>query len=215
VEREQVEILAKVLQLPSMPNQDPRVDAYIAQAADFAKPVLNRIRKLVHAACPDVTETIKWSSPFYEHKGILLATPAFKKHCALIFWKSGLIFRGLPANENPKTKLRRITSAADLPGDEILTGYIRKAMELNEAGIKTPSRAKPKTKKQIAVPDYFLAALQKSKQALAGFEGLSPSCRREYVEWITEAKREETRAKRLKTATEWIAKGKSRNWKYQ
>ena len=198
-----------------MPNKDSRVDAYIAQAADFAKPVLNRIRKLVHAACPDVTETIKWSSPFYEHKGILLATPAFKKHCALIFWKGGLIFRGLPAKENPKTKLRRITAASDLPDDEILTGYIRKAVELNEAGIKTPPRASPKPNKEIAVPDYFLAALKKNKKALAGFENLSPSCRREYVEWITEAKREATRAKRLKTAIEWIAKGRSRNWKYQ
>ncbi len=198
-----------------MPNKDPRVDAYIAKAADFAKPVLNRIRVLVHAVCPHVTETIKWSAPFYEHNGILLATPAFKKHCALIFWKGRLIFSGLPANKNPKTRFRRITAASDLPADEILTGYIRKAVELNDAGIKTPARARPKPKKEIAVADYFLAALQKNKKALAGFESLSPSCRREYVEWITEAKREETRAKRLKTAIEWIAKGKSRNWKYQ
>jgi uncharacterized protein YdeI (YjbR/CyaY-like superfamily) len=198
-----------------MPNLDPRVDTYIAQAADFAKPVLTRIRKLVHAACPEVTETIKWSTPFYEHKGILLATPAFKRHCALVFWKGRLIFRGLPAKENPKARLRRITSLADLPGDEILTGYIRKAVELNEAGIKPPARAKPKAKKEVAVPDYFVAALKKNQKALAVFEAFSPSCRREYVEWITEAKREETRTQRLKTAMEWIAKGKSRNWKYQ
>jgi hypothetical protein len=182
--REQVEILPKVIQLQPMPNQDPRVDAYIAQAADFAKPVLNRIRKLVHAPCPDVTETIKRSTPFYEHKGILLATPAFKKHCALIFRKGRLIFSGLPAKENPTKALRRITAAADLPDDEILTGYIRKAVELNEAGIKTPARAKPKAKREIALPDYFLAALKKIKKALAGFASLSPSCRREYVEWI-------------------------------
>jgi uncharacterized protein YdeI (YjbR/CyaY-like superfamily) len=198
-----------------MPNKDPRVDAYIAKAAAFAKPVLNRIRKLVHAACPDATETIKWSSPFYEHKGILLATLAFKKHCALIFWKGRLIFSGLPAKENPKTRFRRITAASDLPDDEILTGYIRKAVELNEAGIKTPTRAKPKAKKQIAVPEYFLAALKQNKKAQAGFESLSPSCRREYVEWISEAKREETRATRLKAAIGWIAKGRARNWKYQ
>ncbi len=215
VERERVEIFAEVLQLPPMPNQDPRVDAYIAKAADFAKPILIRIRRLVHAACPTVTETVKWSTPFYEHKGILLATPAFKKHCALIFWKGRLIFRGLPAKENPKTRFRRIIAASDLPGDETLTGYIRKAVELNEAGIKIPARAKPKVKKEIAVPDYLLAALKKNKATLAAFERFSPSCRREYVEWITEAKREETRAKRLKTAIEWIAKGKSRNWKYQ
>ncbi len=198
-----------------MPNQDPRVDAYIAKAADFAKPILNRIRKLVHAACPEMTETIKWSSPFYEYKGILVATPAFKKHCALIFWKGRLIFSGLPARENPSRALRHITSAADLPSDEILAGYIRKAVELNEAGIKTPARARPKAKHEVVVPDFFLSALKKNKKALAGFESLSFSCRREYVEWITEAKREETRAKRLKTALDWIAKGKSRNWKCQ
>ena len=210
-----VEILAEVLQLARMPNKDQRVDAYIAQAADFAKPVLNRIRKLVHAACPDVTETIKWHTPFYEHKGILLATPAFKKHCALIFWKGRLIFRGIPAKENPTTALRRITSASDLPSDEVLTDCIRTAVKLNEAGLKNPTRARPKAKKELPVPDYFLAALKKNKKALAAFEGFSPSCRREYIEWITEAKREETRTRRLETAVKWIAQGKSQSWKYQ
>ena len=192
-----------------MPKKDPRVDAYIARSADFAKPILNRIRKLVHAACPDVTETIKWNSPFYEHKGILLATPAFKRHCALIFWKGRLFL-----SKDQKTKLRRLTSISDLPGDKILTGYIRKAVALNEAGVKTP-RPKPKAKKALVVPDYFLAALKKNKKALTAFENFSPSHKREYVEWITEAKREETRAKRIKTAIELMARGKSRNWKYQ
>ena len=112
-------------------------------------------------------------------------------------------------------KLGRLTSLADLPSDKILTGYIKKAVELNEAGIKESSRAKPKAKKPIAVPDYFLAALKKNKKALTAFENFSPSCKREYIEWITEAKREETRDSRLKTAIEWIAKGKSRYWKYQ
>ena len=177
-----------------MPPRDPRIDAYIAKSADFAKPILNRIRRLVHAACPDVTETIKWNSPFYEHKGILLATPAFKKHCALIFWKGRLFL-----SKDQKTRLRRLTSVSDLPGDKILTGYIKKAIELNEAGIKIP-RPKPKTKKAVVVPDYFLAALKQNKKALAAFEDFRPSHKREYVQWITEAKREETRAKRLKTA---------------
>ena len=99
-----------------MPKKDPRIDAYIARAADFAKPILNRIRKLVHAACPDVEETIKWNSPFFEHDGILLATPAFKRHCALIFWKGRLFL-----SKDQKTKLRRLTSISDLPGDKILT----------------------------------------------------------------------------------------------
>ena len=196
-----------------MSKKNPRVDAYIAKSADFAKPILSRIRKLAHIACPDVEETIKWNSPFFMHKGILIAMSAFKQHCALIFWKNKLIFGKEAASQ--RKRFHHITSAADLPDDKILTGYIRKAIELNEAGIKSSVRTKPKTKKEIAVPDYFLAALKKNKKALATFENFSPSCQREYVEWLTEAKREETRAKRIKTAIEWIATEKSRNWKYQ
>jgi uncharacterized protein YdeI (YjbR/CyaY-like superfamily) len=210
-----LETIRQILQLSIMLKKDPRVDAYIAKSADFAKPILTHIRKLVHAACPDVTETIKWSTPFYEHKGILIATPAFKHHCALVFWKGSLVFKEFLAKDNPRKKLRRLTSAADLPSDKLLTGYIKKAVELNEAGIKIPTSAKPKAKKGIVMPDYFLAALKKNKKTLAAFENFSPSCKSEYVEWITEAKREETRAKRIQTAIEWIAKGKSRHWKYQ
>jgi uncharacterized protein YdeI (YjbR/CyaY-like superfamily) len=191
-----------------MPKQDPRVDAYIAKSADFAKPILKRIRKLVHAACPDVTETMKWNMPFFEHKGSLCGMAAFKQHCALMFWK-GRLFLG-----KERDKFRRITSPADLPGDKILTGHIRKAVELNETGVKNPARTKSKAKK-VVVPDYFLAALRKNQKALVAFENFSPSCQREYVEWITEAKREETRARRMQTTIQWLAAGKSRNWKYK
>jgi uncharacterized protein YdeI (YjbR/CyaY-like superfamily) len=193
-----------------MSKNDPRVDAYIAKSADFARPILNRIRRLVHAACPDVMEDIKWSAPFYEYKGILLATPAFKQHCALVFWKGKLIF----GKGDQRKKLRHLTSPANLPGDKILTSYIKQALELNEAGVRTP-RSKPKAKPKLVVPDYFLAALKKNKKALATFENFSPSCKWEYIEWITEAKREETRAQRLQTAIKWLTAGKSRNWKYQ
>jgi uncharacterized protein YdeI (YjbR/CyaY-like superfamily) len=192
-----------------MPKKDPRVDTYIAKSADFARPILNRIRQLVHAACPNVEETIKWRAPFFVHKGNLIAMPAFKQHCALIFWKGRLLL-----NKDQKTKLRRLTSISELPGDKILTGYIRKAVEVNEAGIKIP-RPRPKAKKAVVVPDYFQAVLGKNKKALAVFENFSPSHKREYVEWITEAKREETRTKRIKTAVDWLVQGKSRNWKYE
>ena len=128
-----------------MPNKNPQVDAYIAKSAGFAKPILLRVRKLVHQVCPDVTETIKWGAPFYEYKGILICTPAFKKHCALVFWKGKLLFKEFPAKDNPRKKFRRLTSNADLPGDKILTGYIGQAVALNEAGVKT-SRAEPKAK---------------------------------------------------------------------
>jgi uncharacterized protein YdeI (YjbR/CyaY-like superfamily) len=192
-----------------MPKKDPRVDAYIAKSADFARPILIHIRRLVHAACPDVQETIKWRMPFFAHKGNLITTPAFKRHCALIFWKGRLFL-----NEDQKTKLRRLTSISELPGNKTLTGYIKKAIELNEAGIKIP-RPKPKATKPVVVPDYFLTVLKQNKKALAAFEDFSPSHKREYVEWITEAKREETRAKRIQAAVKLMTQGKSRNWKYE
>ena len=144
-------------------------------------------------------ETIKWNSPFYVYNGILAATPAFKTHCALIFWKGKLILG------KERKELRHLTSISELPGDKILLGLIKKAVELNEAGVKEPARPKPKAKKELVVPDYFLAALKKNKKALAAFENFSPSHKREYVEWITEAKREKTRARRIKTALEWIS----------
>ena len=197
-----------------MPKKDPRVDAYIAKAAAFAKPILNHIRGLVHDVCPDVQETLKWQMPHFEYKGVICGMAAFKQHCALIFWKRALIFGESAIKNRALGQFGRITSLADLPGDKILTGYIKKAVKLNEAGIKNPTRAKSKTNKEVVVPDHFLAALKKNKKALATFENFSPSHKREYVKWVTEAKREETRAKRLKTTIELLAKGKPRNWKY-
>jgi uncharacterized protein YdeI (YjbR/CyaY-like superfamily) len=197
-----------------MRNKNPRVDAYIAKSASFARPVLNHIRKLVHAACPEVTETIKWSFPHFDYKGMMCAMAAFNQHCTFHFWKSKLILGDAPARDDAMGQFGRITSLADLPGNKILTGYIKKAVELNEAGIKKP-QPKRKARARLVVPDYFLAALKKNKKALAAFENFSPSCRREYVEWLIEAKREETRMQRLKTALQWLAAGKSRNWKYQ
>ena len=192
---------------------DPRVDAYITQAADFARPILRHIRNIVHTACPEVQETMKWNCPHFERKGLLLGMAAFKQHCVMNFWKGKLIMGKLPEEDFAMGQFGRITSLADLPGDEILTTYVKKAVELNEAGIETSSRTKPK--KELVVPDYFLAAIKKNKAALATFQKFSPSCKREYVEWVTEAKREDTRAKRLKTAIKWMAQGKSHNWRYQ
>lgn len=189
-----------------MAKKDPRVDAYIAGAGDFARPILNRIRKLVHAACPKVEETMKWNSPFFVHHGILVAMPAFKRHCALIFWKGKIILG------KDRAKYRRLTSPADLPGDKILLGYIRKAVELNESGIKVP---RPKAKKEAVVPAYFKSALRKNPKARATFEKFSPSHRREYVEWITSAKLEETRARRMEKTLKALTQGKAHNAEYR
>ena len=189
-----------------MPKKSPLVDAYIARSADFAKPILKRIRKLVHAACPQVEETIKWSSPFFVHQGVLVAMPAFKKHCALIFWKGKLILG------KERMKYRRLTSLADLPADKLLLGYLRKAVELNETGVKI---LRPKSKAKVVVPGNILVALGKNKKAFATFEAFSPSHKREYLDWVTEAKLPETRARRLEKMIQMLAKGKTRHWKYQ
>jgi len=199
-----------------MPKKDPRVDDYIAKSADFAKPILKYLRKIIHAACPDVEETIKWKFPHFDYKGIMCGMAAFKEHCAFGFWKEALILNGgKPAEKTAMGSFGCIRSIDDLPNEKTLLGYVRKAAALNEAGIKTPGRTQPKKREPIAVPDYFRAALRKNAKAQTAFDKFSPSHRREYLEWITDAKREETRDKRISTAIEWMAEGKPRHWKYK
>ena len=199
----------------TMPSTDPRVDAYIAKSADYAKPILTRVREMVHAACPDVQETIKWGSPFFDYKGqMMCAIAAFKQHCALIFWKASLI-DGLPPNgDKSRGSFGRITSMKELPTKTQFNGFIKAAMKLNDAGI-TVKRPKAGSKPEAKVPKELAAALAKSKKATAAFEKFPPGQKREYCDWVSEAKREDTRAKRVAQAIEWIAEGKTRNWKYE
>ena len=201
-----------------MANKDPRVDAYIAKSADFAKPVLTHLRNLIHAGCPDVEETMKWSFPNFMYKGILCSMAAFKQHCTFGFWKHKLIFpkskgAGNAADE-AMGQFGRISALSDLPKDKVLIEWIKEAVRLNDEGIKLPPRPKSKVKKELVVPEFFMAALKKNKKALTTFENFSYSHKKDYVEWITEAKGEDTRKRRLETAIEWLAEGKSRNWKY-
>ncbi len=198
-----------------MGTRDDRVDAYIGRSADFAQPILTHLRDLVHATCPDVEETMKWSFPHFMYKGVLCSMASFKEHCAFGFWKSSLIVRkGGAEVEQAMGQFGRITKLSDLPAKKILSGYIKEAMKLNETGVKSPTRSQPKTLTEVIVPDDLAGALKKNKQALATFEKFSPSNKREYIEWITEAKTEATRARRLEMAIEWMAEGKPRNWKY-
>jgi len=198
-----------------MASRDPRVDAYIAKSADFARPILAHLREVVHAACPDAEETMKWSFPHFQYKGLLCSMAAFKEHCAFGFWKSSLVMGEGTEAEKAMGQFGRITKLSDLPSKKVLTGYIKKAMELNEAGVKSPTRSKPKAPRpELAVPDDLAAALGANPAARAAFDKFSPSHRREYIEWITEAKTPATRNRRLETAIEWIAEGKPRNWKY-
>jgi uncharacterized protein YdeI (YjbR/CyaY-like superfamily) len=196
-----------------MGKRDPRVDAYIDKSAPFAKPILKHLRRVVHTGCPAVEETIKWQFPHFDYKGVICGMAAFKNHCAFGFWKASLILGSDKAGEERMGQFGRITSLADLPDEEILIGYVRKAAEVNDAGVKLP-RAKPKTWKPLRIPKDLKVALQKNAKGRKSFESFSPSQKREYIEWITEAKREETRKERLKTAIKWMAEGKVRNWKY-
>ena len=197
-----------------MASKDLRVDVYIAKSAAFATPILSHLRKLVHANCPDATETIKWGMPFFEYKSRIFSNmAAFKAHCAFGFWNGALLMIDSKLDK-AMGQFGRITSLADLPGEKEIARIIKAAMKLHDEGAKSPSRAKPAEKKELVVPDYFLAAVKKNKKALATFEAFTPAKQKEYVEWITEAKTEATRDKRLTQAVEWMAEGKVRNWKY-
>jgi uncharacterized protein YdeI (YjbR/CyaY-like superfamily) len=198
-----------------MGTRDDRVDAYIAEAPEFARPILTHLREIVHAGCPEVEETMKWSRPHFLYKGMFCGMSAFKEHCAFGFWKHSLVVgNGSQDEKDGMGQFGKITTISDLPSRKILLGYIKEAMKLNDAGVKSPARTKPKTPRELIVPEDLRIALQKNNKAQATFEKFSPSHKREYIEWITEAKTEATRTRRLETTIEWLAEGKPRNWKY-
>jgi uncharacterized protein YdeI (YjbR/CyaY-like superfamily) len=198
-----------------MGKKDPRVDAYIEKAAPFAKPILRYLRKIVHAGCPEVQETIKWSMPHFDYEGIMCNMAAFKEHCAFGFWKAKLILPpNKTLNKDAMGHFGCIRSLDDLPNEKTLIGYVRKAAELNESGAKVPARDKPMKRPPLNVPPDLANGLKRNSKAKTTFENLSPSGKREYVEWIVDAKREETRAKRLETTIQWLSDGKPLNWRY-
>jgi len=203
-----------------MGKKDKRIDAYIGKAQPFARPVLKKLRELIHKGNPDVEETIKWGMPSFDYKGPFCSFAAFKQHAVFGFWKYKLL-------KDPKGYLQeisnkggtamgnlgRITGIKDLPPDKVLVDFIKQAKKLNDEGVKLlPKPKKPKT--ELAVPAYFTNVLKKNKKAYEIFNNFSYSHKKEYVEWITEARTEETRNKRITTAIEWMTDEKSRNWKY-
>ena len=193
---------------------DPRIDAFIAQAAPFAQPMLERIRAAVHAACPAVEETLKWHVPAYLHHGILCMTPAFKAHFALIFWHAAMRTQ-LRAEFTKETLLhwRKLTDLKDLPSKSVLTRLFKQAAKINATSLQ-PARPAAKAKEPTIPPD-LQSALHKNKPAQAAFQAFPPSHRREYVRYIEEAKRPETRARRIAQSIQQIAEKKGRNWKYE
>lgn len=194
------------------------IDGYVAKSAPFARPILNRIRKLFHQADPRIEEAVKWGTPHFVYKGIVGGMAAFKQHASFGFWKGKLLddpaglLEGVGEGSMCMVKLEKVS---DLPDDEVLIDYIRRAVQLNEREVKVPRPApKKRAPDSVEVPDDLAAALKKNKKARATFEGFSYSNRRDYVEWITGAKQDATRQRRLATTLEWLAEGKPRNWKY-
>lgn len=194
---------------------DPRVDAYIARQADFARPILEHLRSTVHSACPEAEETLKWGMPHFLYKGRMLAgMAAFKAHATFGFWRAKEVLGGTGAERDAMGQFGRLTGVAALPPDDVLAGLIRKAMALTDSGAR-PARAKAAPDADPEAPPELEAALAANPAARAAFDGFPPGARREYVEWVAGAKRPETRARRIVQAVEWMAQGKRRNWKYE
>lgn len=195
-----------------------QVDQYIINSAEFAIPILDHLRNLVHKADARVEEKIKWGMPFFDYKGTVCHMASFKHHCAFGFWKGALIndeYGVFKERSESMGLLGKIKSFDDLPADEILIAYIQQAIQLNEDNVKLPSKPKPTEKKEIVVPEYFMEALQEDSAALAVFQNFSPSNKKDYILWLEEAKTEATRMKRLETTLTWLAEGKTRMWKYK
>ena len=193
-----------------MAKRDPRIDAYIKKAQPFARPILKHLRTVIHRACPNVEETIKWRMPFFDYKGPLCMMAAFKQHAVFGFWKGKLLFG--KKDEGAMGHFGRLMSIKDLPSDKQLIGWIKKAAELNERGVQKKRTVRGTQK--VTAPADLKAALAKNAKARKTFENFSYSHKKEYVDWITDAKRDETRKKRLTTTIQWLAQGKPQNWKY-
>jgi len=193
-----------------MAKKDPRVDAYIEKAAPFARPILRRLRALVHRGCPEAVEGIKWGMPHFDYGGIFCGMAAFKEHCTFGFWNRAM---NVGDKKDAMGQFGRIASLDDLPPDATIVGQVREAKRLVDEGVRVgPVR---KARRPLPVPPALTAALKKKSGALARFRALSPSQQRDYSEWIGEARTDATRDRRVSTAVDWIAQGKSRNWKYQ
>ena len=199
-----------------MKNIDMRTDKYIEKAEPFAKPILIHLRKLIHATCPEVVETIKWGMPSFEYKGALCSMASFKQHAVFGFRKERLmpdVKKFTESRDYAMGSFGRITKLSDLPPDATIKKFIKEAMRLNEKGVKVP-QGKKSSSQDLSIPDYFLNAITRDKKALATFERFSYSNKKEYVEWITGAKSDHTREKRMALAVEWMVEGKPRMWKY-
>lgn len=196
-----------------MASRDARIDAYIANARPFARPILVEVRARVHRACPRVEEGLRWGMPAFLHDGLLLTMAAFTAHCACSFWKHDLLFESRVGSEGAMGSFGRLTRIEDLPGKREFTRLVREAVRLNEAGIKPPRPVRPPAE-DAPHPD-FAQALDGNREAARHFAGMSPSGRREFTTWIAGAKREETRTRRIAQAISMLESGEGRNDRYR
>jgi uncharacterized protein YdeI (YjbR/CyaY-like superfamily) len=194
-------------------------DAYIARQQPFAKPVLKYLRDLVHEVCPETVEVIKWGHPHFDYKGPFAGLAAFKAHATFGFWKAGLLAKdGAPlgkSDEKAMGSFGRLRSVEDLPGRRTMVSLLKRAMKLNDDGVKHPARSGLRKPIVVRPPAFFMSAVRRNAKALATYESLAPSHRREYVEWVTGAKTDATRDRRLATTVTWLSQGKRHNWKYE
>jgi hypothetical protein len=202
-----------------MGKKDIRVDAYIAKLPDFSKEICTRFRAIVHEAAPDIEEDIKWRQPTFMHNGIVCGMAAFKHHVMIHFWKQALLSGSharRATDDQTLEKLNRLTSAAEMPAKSVIAGFVKAAVKLNDGTAKAPRpmKAATKTRAPLRTPPVFAKALARSPKAKKTYEAFSPSHKREYVEWISDAKSDETRDRRIEQALGWMAEGKPRNWKY-
>lgn len=200
-------------------KKDRRIDDYISKSEEFAQPILRYIRDIVHKACPEVTETMKWGMPHFDYKGMMCGIASFKQHCTFGFWKASLMkdkYKVFVKGENSGMgNFGKVKDIQDLPSAKIIIEYIKEAMKLNDDNVAVPKELKENVRKELVIPEYFLKLLKKNEVALKTFMDFSYSHKKEYLEWITEAKKEETREKRIYAAIEWLSEGKGRNWKYE
>lgn len=193
-----------------------KIDAYIAQAAPFAQPILTELRARVHKACPQVEETLKWGMPSFQYNGkILCNMAAFKHHASFGFWRREVTTGASDREQDGMGQFGKLTDVKQLPAKTEFARMLKAAMALIDSNAPTTPATRKHPRPALDMPADFQAALKQSKTAQKAFDAFSPSHRREYIEWIIEAKREETRNKRIAQAVEWLAEGKPRNWKYQ
>jgi len=204
-----------------MSKRDPKVDAYVKKAPEFARPILEHMRDIVHLACPDIVETIKWGRPFFDHHGPVCGLAAFKAHCSVIFWKADVLLTPDERRDGALGQFGRLVSVKDLPSKRELIALVKRAVLLNEDGVPAQwQEARKQTRatraaKPVVVPALLAEALAKDAKARKAFDAMPPSHQREYAEWIDDAKRDETRQRRLAQAVAQIREGKSQNWRYE